>query len=119
MENLEEIKKHIENNPVAFATTTNDNNPNVIGVAFVKVVSDNKILITDNYMNQTIKDILNNPNVCLVVWDKDFVGYKLIGKAQYFTSGEWLASVKKMKENEGVPAKGAVLIEISKIISSK
>ena len=88
MENLREIKTHIESNPVAFATITNDGNPNVIGVAFVKVVSDNQILITDNYMNQTIRVIENNSNVCLVVWDKDFIGYKLIGKAQYFTSGE-------------------------------
>ncbi len=34
-----EIKKVIEENPLAFATVDYDGNPNVIGVAYVKVVS--------------------------------------------------------------------------------
>jgi len=49
--NLIEIKTLIENNPIALATATEGNRPNVIGVAFVKVVSDIEVLITDNYMN--------------------------------------------------------------------
>lgn len=36
----DEIKKMIEENPLAFATVDSDGKPNVIGVAFVKVVSD-------------------------------------------------------------------------------
>lgn len=116
---LKEIQNHIEGNPVALATITDGNKPNVIGVAFVKVISENQVLITDNYMNQTIKDIKNNPNVCLVVWDKNFVGYKLIGRAQYFTSGKWKDAVEKIKENDGLPAKGAVLVEVSDVLSSK
>lgn len=85
----------------------------------MKVVSESQILVTDNYMHQTIKDIENNPNVCLVVWDKDFVGYKLIGTAEYFTAGPWKAFAETMEENNGLPAKGAIVIEISKIIASK
>lgn len=49
MENLHQIKDLIEGNPVAFATVTAENKPNVIGVAFVKVVADDMALITDNY----------------------------------------------------------------------
>jgi hypothetical protein len=52
------IKNLIESNPVAFATITDGDKPSVIGVACVKVVSDNQILITDNYMNQTKKTSL-------------------------------------------------------------
>ena len=119
MKSLKGIREYIENNPVAFATVINYNKPNVIWVAFVKVVSDNQVLITDNYMNQTINDIVQNPNVCLNVWGKNFVGYKLIGQAQYFTNGQWKEFIGKMKENRGLSAKGAVLVEVSKIISSK
>ena len=116
--NLQEIKNLIENNPVAFSTVTNVNKPNVIGVTSVKVVSEDEVLITDNYMNQTKEDIFKNNNVCLIVWDKNLKGYKIIGKAEYFTEGKWKKFVEEMKENIGFPAKGAVLIKVEKIIAS-
>ena len=116
--NLLEIKELIENSPVALATVTSSNKPNVIGVAFVKVVSDNEVLITDNYMNQTKNDILENKNICLIVWDKDLKGFKIIGKAEYFTEGKWKKYVEEINENEGLPAKGAILITVEKIIPS-
>jgi uncharacterized protein len=116
--NLLEVKQLIENNPVALATVTLNNKPNVIGVAAVKVVSDSEVLITDNYMNQTKKDIIENNNVCLIVWNKDLKGYKIIGKAEYFTEGKWKKHVEEMEENKYLPAKGAILIKVEKIIPS-
>ena len=110
----EKAKKIIEENPVALATSDN-NMPNVIAVAYVKIVADDKILITDNYMKGTKENIEKNPNICLAVWDKEWNGYKIIGKAQYLTSGEWFDFIKSMPENKGFPAKGAILITISKI----
>jgi len=119
MINLDKIRNFIESNPIAFATVTAESKPNVIGVAFVKVVSGDQILITDNYMNQTIKDIFQNKNVCLTVWDSELTGYKLIGQAEYFTSGKWKEYIEQIEENRGLPAKGAILVKISKIIQSK
>ncbi len=115
---LLDIKYLIENNPVALSTITENNKPNVIGVAFVKVVSDSELLITDNYMNRTKDDIVKNNNICLVVWDSDFKGYKMIGTAEYFTEGKWKKYVEEMSENEGLPAKGAILVKVEKIIPS-
>lgn len=109
------IKKIVEENPIAFATVDSSNKPNVIGVAYVKVVN-NKILITDNYMNQTKENILNNKNICLAVWNKDWNGYKLVGTADYFTKGKWKECVEKMPENKGLSAKGAIVVNVSKII---
>lgn len=116
--NLLEIKNIIEGNPVTLSTVMKDGRPNAIGVACVKVVSDVEIVITDNYMNQTPNDILNNKNVCLLVWDKEMKGYKIIGQAEYFSSGKWLDFVKNLPENGGLPAKGVILVKISKIIPS-
>jgi len=114
-----DLKKLIEENAMAFATVGEDGNPHCIGVAFIKVVSDNQILITNNYMNQTIRNILRNPNVALAVWNKNWqencIGYLLKGKAEYFTSGEWYEKVKQMPENKNEPAKGAILVTITKI----
>jgi len=116
--NLLEIKNIIENNSVALSTIMKDGKPNAIGVAYVKVVSDMEIVITDNFMNQTSEDIQNNNNVCLLAWNNDMKGYKLIGQAEYLSSGKWLDFVKNMPENNGLSAKGAILVKISKIIPS-
>ena len=108
------IKRVIENNPSAFATV-NNNKPNVIGVAYIKVVSKNQIIITDNYMKSAIINLKKNKKVGLAVWDKKWNGYKLNGTARYFTSGKWKKFVEEMKENKEMPAKGAILVTINEI----
>lgn len=112
------IKKILENNPVALATVE-DNKPYVVGVAFCKEVGNNKILVTDNFMKSVIKNILKNDNVAMVVWDKKWKGYQFLGKAEYYQKGKWLDFVKQMKENNGLPAKGAILVTVKKIIETK
>ena len=111
----EESKKIIEENPVAFATCLNDK-PNVIAVAYVKVVSDDEIIVTDNYMKGTKENIEKNSNICLAVWDKNWDGYKIIGKAEYLTSGKWYDFIKQIPENKGLPAKGAIVVKVSEVI---
>ncbi|KKQ50927.1 MAG: Pyridoxamine 5'-phosphate oxidase-related FMN-binding protein [Parcubacteria group bacterium GW2011_GWD2_38_11] len=113
------IKKIIEKNPLTIATVDRSGKPNVSVVAFVKVVSENEVLITDNYMAQTKQNILQNKNVCLAVWDKKWNGVKIIGKTKYFSSGKWKEYVEKMKENKGLSAKGAIIVKISKLIDLK
>jgi len=110
------IKELIESNPVSFATVDFKKCPNVIGVAFVKVVNNKQLIVTDNFMKQTKDNINNNNNVCLAVWDKDWNGYKFIGTAEYFNDGDWKTYVEQMPDNKGLPAKGAILITISEII---
>ncbi len=110
-----EVKKIIESNPMAFATINSLNKPNVIAVAYVKVVSGNQILITDNFMKQTKENLFLNNNICLAVWDKDWNGYKISGTAKYFIEGEWKKYVENIPENKGLSAKGAILIDISEL----
>ena len=118
MKIITEAKKIIENNPISFATIKN-NKPYVIGVAYCKVVENDKILITDNFMKSTIENIIKNNNVALVAWDKKLNGYQFLGKANYYKKGRWLDYIKKMKENRDLPTKGAILVKVSKIIKSK
>jgi predicted pyridoxine 5'-phosphate oxidase superfamily flavin-nucleotide-binding protein len=111
------MKKIFQENPVALATINQDNTPNVIAVAAVKIVFPDKAVITDNYMSQTKKNILKNNSVCLASWDCDGNGYKIIGKAQYYDSGHWKNYVKKIPENKNFSAKGAIVVSVSKIIN--
>jgi len=106
----------IEENYVAFATVGKNCRPNVVAVACVKVVAKNQVIITDNFMKHTRENLEKNNNVCLAVWNQKEQGYKLIGKAKYFSNGKWLKFVKQMPENKGFPVKGAILVTISKLI---
>jgi len=51
-----------------------------------------------------------------LVWNDEEEGYKIIGRAQYFKSGKWKKAVEEIKENKGLPAKGAILVKVKKII---
>ena len=107
----ENIKKIIEENPMALATVDESGNPYVIAVAFVKV-KDGKLVITNNYMGKTIENLKRNPNICLAVWDKDWKGYQVKGEIQYFEEGEWYDFVKSIEENKKEPCKGALFVDI-------
>lgn len=112
------LKTIIERNNIALATIDKNNKPNVVYVSCVKVFSKNQILITDNYMNKTKKNILDNKSCSLAVTDfKLDCGYQLKGTARYFSSGNWVKQVKALKENKGLPAKGAIVVTIKEIIS--
>lgn len=82
------LKKLIESVAMALATVDRSGRPNVVAVACVKVVSRNKLLITDNFMNKTRANILKNNQVALAVWSKDEeIGYQLKGGGE--VSNEW------------------------------
>jgi predicted pyridoxine 5'-phosphate oxidase superfamily flavin-nucleotide-binding protein len=108
------VKEVIEKNPVALATVCENGNPHVIAVAEVRVVED-KIIVTDNFMSTTKENIVKNANVSLAVWDKDWNGYRISGKASYHETGKWKDFVKQMPENNGLSAKGAILIDIEDV----
>jgi len=114
-----ELKSLIENNVLTLTTVDKEQSPHSIAVAYVKVVDNDKILVSDNYMKETIENLKINNNVSLLLWNenwkKNCFSFELKGKAQYFTSGKWREEVKKIQENRGNPAKGAVLVTILKI----
>jgi len=67
-----EMKNLIESNALAFATVDENRNPHCIAVGYPKVVSKNKIIITDVAINETIKNIQLNNNVALTVWSRNW-----------------------------------------------
>lgn len=109
-------KELIENNAIALATVDAYSRPNVIGVAYVKVVATNKVIITDNFMKHTKQNLQKNNQVCLAVWDSKWRGLKLIGKAKYYTNGPWKKFVVNMPANKGLATKGAIVVTVSKLL---
>ncbi len=92
--------------------------PHCIAVSFCKVI-DNKIIITDNFMVETPRNIMNNSNVAIAIysrnWEENCWGFELVGTAEYLREGKWIKFVKSLEENKGLPAKGAIVITVSKI----
>ncbi len=107
-----EQKKLVESRPAAFATIGSDGKPHVIGVAALKVVGPDQVMITDNYMRTTKANIEHNPVVAFVVWNEDLSGWQFKGIAEYYGTGEWVERVKRLKENKGLPAKGAIIVTV-------
>lgn len=112
MISLKKIKGLIEKNVLSLATSKN-NKPHQIAVAYVKVLDD-RIIITNNFMQETKRNIISNKNVSLIFWS-DNGGYELRGKADYSSSGKWLDFVRNLKENKGLKPKGAIIVKIKKI----
>jgi len=104
---------------VAFATADLKAKPRIIFVE-VNQAKDNQIVITDSEMKITKKNLLENNKVALLAFEKDYsYCLKILGKAKYYKNGKWLNYVKKLKENKGLPAKGAIVVKVEKIIESK
>ncbi|WP_456375011.1 pyridoxamine 5'-phosphate oxidase family protein [Methanocaldococcus sp.] len=119
----EDMVKSLENEIVFLATSSKDGIPNVSAMRAVKVLDAEKgiVLIADNYMNKTLKNILENPNVALTTANCKEVPYQYKGKAEYYTEGEYLKiaeEVDKALKPELKP-KGAVVIKITEIYNLK
>jgi len=112
------LKAIIEKEALALSTVDSDKKPHTIAVGFAKVVED-KIIITNNYMTETPKNIKQNNNIAIAVWNRnwedDCRGFELRGTAEYVTEGKWKDFVKALPENKKYPAKGAIVVIVNKI----
>ncbi|MFA5827790.1 MAG: pyridoxamine 5'-phosphate oxidase family protein [Candidatus Shapirobacteria bacterium] len=118
--NLNDLKESIESSILALATSTPDGRPNCIAVACCKVISDNQVLISDNFFNKTRQNLLINSQVSVAFWDPEDNpagnrGYQLKGVAQYLTQGKWKQIVDADPDNEGLAHKAAVLVTVTEI----
>jgi len=96
----------IKNKEIILATSSN-NIPNaniVISLGFI----DNKLLIADCQMNNTISNLKTNSNICVIG------GYiRLFGIVEIFNSGKYFDLC--VSQNPDYKVKNAILITINKI----
>ena len=113
------MKKMIEENALGFATMDKEGNPHNIAIGYVEVVDKDKLLIINDEIKESIENIKINPNIAIVVWNKEWkencIGYELKGRAEYYTEGKWYERIKKTHPE--FPSKGAILATINKIKS--
>jgi predicted pyridoxine 5'-phosphate oxidase superfamily flavin-nucleotide-binding protein len=108
---------------VALATATEAGEPNVVPIAYKKVLSENELLLMSIFMRKTEENIKINPEVAVSAWYTDSSGssrgYQLKGKARIETSGKIFnegTKIVKNTEPDLIP-KGAVIINVETIYS--
>jgi len=107
---------------VAFGTADKRGNPNVVPIFWKKVIDKQRILLIDNFMKTSKKNLLQNSSVCLGFWDAETEeSYKIKGRATYHTEGQVYKKGKKIiqsKKPKTVP-KGVVEIRVTAIYTTK
>ncbi len=104
----------------AVATCTKDRLPNVVPIHFVKILSDDEMMMADIFMKKTFENIQENPIVAISVWDWDVKprkGYQFKGTPRIETSGRiYDMAVEMVKaEKPDLTPKSAIVIKITDI----
>jgi len=120
--NLFDYKNLIEENPMHIATINSENNPNLSVASDIRVLEEDKIIISVNEMNNTQKNIEYNSNVVLTVFDENWVGLRIFGNAKFYNDGEYYDFCNKTFFSNGevtpfgaTKPKGAIVIDVEKI----
>jgi len=104
----------------AVATCTKDGIPNVVPIHFVKILSDDEIMMADIFMKKSFENIQQNPVMAISVWDWDVKprkGYQFKGTPRIETSGKvYDMAVEMVKaEKPDLTAKSAIVVKITEI----
>jgi len=100
---------------VVLATSNAVASPRAILVEVNKAEGE-KLVITDNEMEITRKNILENKNVFVLAFEEDYsYGLKIEGEVEYCTKGEYFDFVKNLETNKKFNPKGAIVITIKNI----
>lgn len=116
----EEMMDAVEKDNVVFlATATDGGVPNVVPIGFARPIDNKTIMIVDNYLNKTRKNLESNPKASLVPRDASKCPYQFKGSVEIIESGkyfdeavDWATSVMSK-----LSPKAAVLLKVEEIYS--
>lgn len=115
------MKAMFENVPtVILATATADGTPNAVPVGSKKIINDETILISNQFLNKTLANLKSNPKAAVSFWE-GVEGYQLKGTVTIETTGERFQETAKWIEDMGnkigfpLKSKGAVIFNIEEI----
>jgi len=118
MPKLNEKQKDLlkRRNIVVFTTSNMQGKPRSIFVE-VNHINDGEIIITDNEMGATKDNFLENDNVFILAFELDYsYCLKIEGEVKYYNDGKYFDFVKNLDTNKKRTPKGAVLVNIKKVI---
>ena len=101
------------------ATASKNGEPNCSYIGAKYLLDDETIIVVDNFMKKTLKNILENPRVSIaIIREKE--AYQIKGNCKYLTEGPIYEEARKWMKAKGdrYPAKGALLIKVTDIFYS-
>ncbi len=109
----------VEKDLVFLATSSEEGVPNVVPIGFARPISEDTILIADNYMNKTRKNLEKNPWISLVTKDATKCPFQFKGKVEIFESGKYFETVTEWGQNAmtKLTPKAAILMKVTEIYS--
>lgn len=115
------MKAMFENVPtVILATATADGTPNAVPVGSKKIIDEETILISNQFLNKTLANLKSNPKAAVSFWE-GFEGYQFKGTVTIETTGERFKETAEWIEDMGnkigfpLKSKGAVIFNIEEI----
>ena len=120
MELTGEIKELFENEPYhQLSTASLEGAPNVSNIGCKYIRDDGVIVLVDNYMKKTKKNVIANPRVAILV-RKDKISYQIKGSCKYATEGPEYDQARKWMKSKGekYPAKGAIIVSVEAVYDS-
>ena len=119
----EEVKSLFEaQGLVAFGTADKEGKPNVVPIQWKTILNDETVLLLDNYLRTSKKNLMENADVCISFWDsKTHEAYKIKGIGTYHTEGPIYEAGKKYmqsKKPESAP-RGVVEVKVTEAYNLK
>lgn len=105
---------------VVLATATADGAANAVPVGAKKIIDDETILISNQFLNKTLANLKANPRVAVTFWE-GYEGYQFKGTVTIETTGprfeETARWIEGLGNKAGFPLKsqGAVIVKIEAI----
>lgn len=119
-ERMQELFKKVP--AVVLSTATADGTPNAVPVGAKKILDDQTILISDQFLNKTLANMKSNPQAAVTFWE-GHEGYQLKGTITIETSGQRFEETARwiddLSAKAGFPlkSKGAVIMKIEEIFA--
>lgn len=117
----EEIKASMKGiKTIYLGTCSKTGIPNVIPMGAYKLLDDETMLLSDQYMGKTLKNLKENPHVAISYWGENG-GFQIKGTVTIHTDDQIfkddVAWVKSMKPN--LNPKGALVMKITEVFAVK
>jgi len=93
------------------ATCDRSNTPNAIYVKYLKQIDDGTLLIADNKMDKTYRNLQENAQISVLFLDDEKGAYQIKGEAEYLTSGPHFDHIQEWCKKH-LARKGAVLVHV-------
>jgi uncharacterized protein len=104
------------------ATASKDGAPNVVPLAMVRLVDDETIWITDNFMNKSMSNLRVNPKIAIFIWGPEIKGcFQIKGVTSIRNSGPEYEEMKAdiNRKRPELPARSLVIVKITEVYECK